>query len=54
MPDDTECPDPNDPSTVYHKASNGVKSGWGERINGKRINVYLWTDEQVAKSLIGV
>ena len=53
MPDDTICPDPIDPKTVYHKASNGVKSGWSENKNGKRTNIRLWKDDEVAKWLIG-
>ena len=44
--------DPNDKRTTYHKASNSVKSGWGQRINGERQNVTLMSDTDVAKALL--
>lgn len=52
MPHDCVLDDPKDSRTIYHKADNGVKSGWGEHRNGKRQNITLYSDDKLAKILM--
>lgn len=51
QPDDTTLI-PKNSKYTYHKASNGVKSGWVEYHIAKRVNVTLYSDLQLAKILM--